>query len=488
MASSRSSRTTDRELAGSEELIYSQQGRALINQLSILIKTAKIYSSDNKSFRIQLDQCYQILETAFAEEGELSLQAQSGYLFFCGVRIRHDVRGFAASKHLQELFHKLDISGFVFATRTAVEELEQATLLVNTAESQGLHGFEKLQERFDSSQIESIAPLPPVTEQREEMTDDREKRSFAKRTFFYAVNNLKTVTDMVSNGRQVDAARTKRVIHSLVDQILSDESYLLELTALKSHDQYTFLHSANVCIYSICLGARLNLTKAELSLLGFAALFHDIGKTRLPLEILNKPSDFNNQDWEVMRMHPIYGVLAIARSLPFDERSCRAMTVSLEHHYNLDGTGYPETSFRRSLNLYSKIVAICDVFDAMSSGRVYRKNPVSPEHVLRNMIQQAGFKFDKNLLKVFLTAVSLHPPGTIVLLDNRQYALVVGKNPGDLLRPKVKVIGDGKRWFDKGIRLNLADRDPATGQYLRSIAKVVDPRVLNVDCTRFVLE
>jgi HD-GYP domain-containing protein (c-di-GMP phosphodiesterase class II) len=201
------------------------------------------------------------------------------------------------------------------------------------------------------------------------MDEKYRHRQFAQRTFFNAIGNLKTVMTAIGNSRPVSLSRTTRVIHSIVDQVLSDESYLLELTALKDFDEYTFVHSTNVCIYSICLGANLNLTKAELATLGFAALFHDVGKTKLPLQVLNKPSDFTENEWEQMRKHPTYGLLSIAKSMPFDDESCRAMLVAFEHHANLDGSGYPSVDFKRNINLYSKVVAICDVFDAIRDRR-----------------------------------------------------------------------------------------------------------------------
>jgi HD-GYP domain-containing protein (c-di-GMP phosphodiesterase class II) len=209
---------------------------------------------------------------------------------------------------------------------------------------------------------------------------------------------------------------------------------------------------------------------------------------RLPLQVLNKPSDFDESEWELMRKHPALGVFTLARTLPFEERSCRAMIVASEHHHNLDGSGYPALKRRRSLNLYSKIVTICDVFDAMTSGRVYRKVPASPEQVLRGMIPQAGYKFDPCLLKAFLNTVSLYPPGTLLLLDRNELALVVGKNANDLLRPKVKIVGTTQRLYDQGIRMNLADRNPQTGDYYRSIVRVAEPQEFQINTARYLLD
>ncbi len=475
-------------LSGAEEATYSQRGKTIINQLSILLKTARVHTPDNDSFKAQLDQTYELCRDSLDEYGEAVVQAHSEYLFFCSVRVRYENEGLTAPDHLRELFQRVGTSGLLMTPDLTKAELERTVLLLNEADRLGDANFDALQSSFDSADIGSIVLLPLVDERSSDEDREREKREFARRTFFYAMNNLKMVSNSMTAERPVDLARTKRVIHSLVDQIVSDDSSLLELTALKTHDQYTFLHSTNVCIYAICLGAQLSLTKAELSNLGFSALFHDIGKIRLPLQVLNKPSEFNESDWELMRKHPALGVFTLAKTLPFEDRSCRAMIVCSEHHYNLDGSGYPVLKRRRALNLYSKIVTICDVFDAMTSGRVYRKVPASPEQVLRGMIPQSGYKFDPCLLKAFLNTVSLYPPGTLLILDRHELALVLGKNPDDLLRPKVKIIGTTQLLYDRGIRTNLADRDPRTGAYYRSIVRVAEPMEFRINTARYLLD
>ncbi len=479
---------TSRQMTASEEAAYSQRGKALVNQLSIFLKTARVHFPDNDTFKTQLEQCYAIVRSCLDEFNEASIQVHTGYFFFCGVRVRYDADGLSAPDHLRELFSAVGISGFLTTSEVTKSELEQAVLLLNEAERQTQMSFEEIQRRFDLAGVATIELLPLTDEDQLDKDKEREKRQFARKTFFYAMTNLKMVANTMTANRPVDLARTKRVVHSLVDQISADDSYLLELTALKTHDQYTFLHSTNVCIYAICVGAKLDLSKTELSTLGFSALFHDIGKTRLPLQVLNKPTKFDDSDWEMMRMHPTYGVLTLAKTLPFEERSCRAMIVTSQHHYNLNGSGYPVLKRQRVPNLYSKIVTICDVFDAMTSGRVYRKIPASPEQVLRSMVLQAEFKFDPHLLKVFLNTVSLYPPGTLLLLDQDELALVVGKNNTDLLRPKVKVIGDTRKFYERGIDLNLAERDPRTGDFRRSIVRVVEPQEVRVNVARYLLE
>ena len=474
-------------LTPAQEASFSKHGTALVNQLRIFLKTARLYERENNNFINQQQALVRQLNDLLAEYGDLTLQVQAGYLFFCGVRLKtaYDIE--SNSGYLLHLFLRLHISGLMINTGVSEENVIVLAKLLNDAEDNGNADYDSLQQQFAKHRLDYIEVLPPVFETSENMDETRRHRQFAKRTFFSAISNLKSVVASIGASRSVDLTYTNRIVHSLVDQVVSNDRYLLELTALRAHDEYTFLHSTNVCVYAICLGSALQLTKAELAHLGFAALFHDIGKTRLPLQILNKPTEFDEAEWELMRKHPTYGVLALAKTMPFDDNTCRAMLVAFEHHFNLDGTGYPLVRFRRNLNLYSKIVAICDVFDALTSGRVYRRDPMSPDHVLRKLLEQAGQKFDPLLVKMFVKAVSVYPPGSLLLLDDQTLGLVIARNSHDLFRPIVKVIGNLNSLFDMAEEVDLSSRNEA-GEFGRHIVRVVDPQELPVNLSNYVLQ
>ncbi|MGB5107692.1 MAG: HD-GYP domain-containing protein [Candidatus Zixiibacteriota bacterium] len=479
--------TVTGQLTPAEEAASSRYGTSLVNHLCILLKTAKIYDRDNNSFVNQLSSLSKLVNELLQLYGDVTLQTQSGYLFFCNVRLRAEYDTDSNAAYLMDLFQNLNISGLMIDVGVSEEQLVEMARILNEAETIAGSDFDSLRRRFSERQIEYIEVLPQVYESSERVDEVRRTRQIAKRTFFSAISNLKSVVTNIGANKNVDLTRTTRIVHSLVDQVVADDRYLLELTALRAHDEYTFLHSTNVCVYAICLGAAMDLSKAELANLGFAALFHDIGKTRLPLQILNKPTEFDEAEWELMRKHPTYGVLAIAKTMPFDEQSCRAMLVAFEHHFNLDGTGYPLVQFRRVLNLYSKIVAICDVFDALTSGRIYRKDPMSPEHVLRTMMDQAGHKFDPLLLKVFIKTVSVYPPGSLLLLDNRSLALVVARNSHDLFRPVVKIIGNMNGLYEMAEEVDLS-RHNEVGQYVAQIVRSVEPQELPVNLSNYILQ
>ena len=474
-------------LSLAEELVYSERGRELVNQFHIMLRTAKLYEPSNNNFKRQLQQTCEIVDRLREQFGELVLQVRRGYYYLSGVRIRQNVSGLNAARELLEFIENLGISGFIFAASfTGAQMAAVVRALVSLEEIENCD-YDMVVSRFQSERVESLIPLPPV-EDEEDADDDTQKRKMARKIYLYAVANMKSLVEQINRDRPVNLMRTQRVVQKIVDQVVSDDSFLLELTALKTHDQYTYQHSTNVCIYSVALGTRLELNRVELARLGVAALFHDFGKTKLPIELINKPSELSADEWTSIRRHPIYGALSIAASFPFDERCCQAMLVAYEHHLNVDGTGYPATSKQRLPGLMSRIVAVADCFEAMTSGRAYRREPISPDKALQKMLMLAGTRLDALLFKAFVNVVSVYPPGTLLLLDTGEIAVATTQNSNDLLRPKAMLIGNRQGLFEVGQRIDLSERSPDGKSYARSIVTSVDPSRLSVDLGRYLLD
>ena len=161
--------------------------------------------------------------------------------------------------------------------------------------------------------------------------------------------------------------QAKRAIQSIVDLMMSDEASLLGLTTLRCHDQYTHNHSVNVSLLSMALGNRAGYPKVELADLGLAALFHDLGKTNIPMEVLNKPGEFTDDEWKMMRNHPTEGVLGLTSMRSITTLPGRMTAASFEHHMNLDFSGYPKLNAPWKLSMTGRILMIADCYDAMTS-------------------------------------------------------------------------------------------------------------------------
>jgi HD-GYP domain-containing protein (c-di-GMP phosphodiesterase class II) len=228
----------------------------------------------------------------------------------------------------------------------------------------------------------------------------------------------------------------------------------------------------------------MGLDRPRLSELGFTAIFHDVGKVRLPADLIRKPDAFNENDWIQMQRHPILGAKTILRNLKFDIHAARAARGAFEHHINSDFTGYPVLHYeRRKQNLFSKIISIVDTFDALSSGRVYLKKRIPPDEVFKKMRYQMHVKFDPFLLKLFNDIVGVYPAGSLVLLSSHELALVLTNNDDDKARPMVKILGDREALYEKAEWVDLASPD----QMHRGIVRMVDPSRYGIDSRDFIL-
>jgi putative nucleotidyltransferase with HDIG domain len=247
------------------------------------------------------------------------------------------------------------------------------------------------------------------------------------------------------------------------------------LTTLKNYDNYTFTHMVNVSILTMGQARGLGLDGPLLREFGLAALMHDIGKVRTPLEILNKPDKLTDAEFAIMKRHTVEGA-EILRKTP--DIPALAPVVAFEHHLRLDGTGYPNVT-RSSLNVGTMLCSIADVYDAMRSQRAYQQS-FPTERVLEVLKRNNNEQFDRHLVRRFAQLVGIYPVGNLVRLDNGEVAVVMKVYAPDPHRPQVRVL------FDRdGSRLALT-RDlnlwESTDEHpLPAIATPVDPADYRID-------
>ena len=263
---------------------------------------------------------------------------------------------------------------------------------------------------------------------------------------------------------------------------------VLSLSTLRAHDEYTQNHSVNVALLSMALANRVGYSKVELADIGVAALFHDIGKCAVPLDVLNKPGNFTGDEWDLMRTHPSEGVLKLLSSRGIGKVPLRMAAAAFEHHLNLDLSGYPKLKTPWRMTLSSRVIAIADCYDAMTSARVYRREPLSPPAVLKFMLERSGTAFDAVLLKYFVTCVGIVPLGTLVLLDTAELGVVVqpAATKEDSARPVVRVICDASGApLEPPVDVDLREKDPS-GRHLRSIVRLVDNTEYRLETSHYL--
>ena len=230
----------------------------------------------------------------------------------------------------------------------------------------------------------------------------------------------------------------KNVVDDITSELVLNEEILVNLVSLKSTSSYTYEHSVNVSVICIALGKMLGYNKDDLFKLGMGGMLHDIGKTLIPEEILNKPSSLTDHEYEVMQQHPELGFKYLQE---IDSISPLSRIVVFSHHERVDGSGYPRGLAGKEIHEFARVAAIADVFDALTSDRVYRnKWPTykAAEYIMNNTEKL----FDYTLVKKLLPQISFYPNGSEVILSNGYRALVKDQNVGFPTRPIVRLIED----------------------------------------------
>jgi putative nucleotidyltransferase with HDIG domain len=229
------------------------------------------------------------------------------------------------------------------------------------------------------------------------------------------------------------------IVASFVDIVARDDVALMGMTALRNHDEETCHHSVNVGILSLLIGFHLGLDRSLLSTLGLAALLHDIGKVRIPREVLTKPGRLTPEEQQVVRRHAVLGA-HLLRNLSGQARL--AMLAAFEHHANYDLSGYPAITTKRVPHLVSRVVQIADYFDAMTSARRPYRRALLPSEAIREIGRGIGTLYDPVLARVFIQVMGLYPVGSVVELDTGALGVVVRPGERDVARPVVRVLKD----------------------------------------------
>lgn len=304
----------------------------------------------------------------------------------------------------------------------------------------------------------------------QEMKAAREVRTRARKF-------IDAVFEDVRQGRRPDLREVKEVISGLVDSIVRNPDAQMCLTLLKKRDEYTAQHSVNVCVLTLAFGRHLGLPPGELNLLGMGALLHDIGKLRTPLEILNKPARLTPEEFARMKEHPGHGreILEGIPGIP-----PQVIDIAFGHHERLQGHGYPRGLAGDDISTWSRIVAIVDVYDAITSDRPYHDG-LSATEALTKMYGWRERDFDPALMEQFIQCIGIYPIGTLVELTSGEVGVVITVNPQLRLRPKVMLALNekGEPYYPARIVDLALFVDREEGPY--AISRVLEPGSHGID-------
>jgi putative nucleotidyltransferase with HDIG domain len=295
----------------------------------------------------------------------------------------------------------------------------------------------ELEQELQASVAEDEAPIPAAA-LAEELARARKLHG----------ETQKLVRGMMSDirlGKQIEVEQCEPLVDGIFNSIFRNPDALLPLSQVKTRDEYTFQHSVSVSALAVAFGRALKLPRAEIREFALGALLHDVGKARVPDGILNKPGKLSDAEFIVMKTHAEHGseVLAQARG----KISKIALDAAGEHHERYDGTGYPRGLKGDAISKHGQMMAIVDVYDAITSVRVYHQG-MPPTDALRKLFEWGKFHFNPALVQAFIKSIGIYPAGSLVRLDSGQLGIVKEINPDKLLQPVVKVIFHiGKNYY-----------------------------------------
>lgn len=463
-------------------------GRKVLTAFYAALRALKLYPLENTAVQQALTDLNTLITAIIQEEGGLELRVVGDFFFLNEVRLRLDLSNYSTFGSFARTLKDQGLGALEVLPGVKVGEWASfLSLFLRSPESEA--PYTDFMSRMSGAPILHIQVLPE-SEVQEPGTEEEEALHAAKRTYAQSVKVAKDALTDMRMKRAVNVRRVKRTVQGIVDQVLADESSMITMTTLRDYDEYTFTHCVNVSIFSVIIGQRLKLSRLQLYELGMGALFHDLGKSRIDLDIINKPASLTEEEWFHLQQHPTEGLLALFHLHGFQDVPYRQMLMAYEHHMKTDLTGYPKNRRDRKPTLFSRIVSVADAFDAGTSIRSYQYQPSPPDVVLKEMRDSPERGFDPVVVKALINATGVYPIGTLVILDTMEMAVVSGVNedPDRLHQPTVKVISDalGVPVSEHTI-LDLSRMDPATGKPVRSIIKTADPQRYGIMVSDYLL-
>jgi HD-GYP domain-containing protein (c-di-GMP phosphodiesterase class II) len=371
------------------------------------------------------------------------------------------------------------VGGFTILGGLAVGEFVDFLYLLNQSR-ESLEERGGLRRLLEEKEIVNIVIDEPGTW--EEKTREIKERHSAREEYFDAVDVIRELADQVMGDRRLSVSKANRVVGVMLNRVGENRSAVLGLATIKSYDEYTSFHSVNVLILSLALGSMLPLDRSALMILGTGALLHDLGKITIPQSILNKSGPLTSQEWEMMQGHPVKGADILMTQPGVHPLS---VMVAYEHHARYDLAGYPGVEHKERIGLFSRIVEVCDVYDAMTSARPYQKAR-TPDQAMRVLVKDMGTAFDPLMVKVFIDMMGLFPVGTLVRLATGEVGVIYEPGEGDAMWPQVKVIRDPEGGEVEPRIVDMLHLKEKIGETGRAILETIHPEALGIDVKEYL--
>jgi HD-GYP domain-containing protein (c-di-GMP phosphodiesterase class II) len=451
------------------------EAKATFQYLAAVMKNATLYPEAHPSLLSSAEKLLSKIEELLVDRKEVSFYLVGGELFF----ETHSVPIDQGQALLMEQFVSREIGGIVFKPGITQTEIVKFASLMNQ-EPALFTSTEAVRAMLVREQISHVELHRAIIVDKKTGSAIKDGKK-ASTNFMGAVDSVKDMIESVRQEKAVNMRKMNTTVQSMVDDILENRDAFIGLTSIKMYDEYTFAHSVNTAILAISLGTFLSLDKNQVAVLGVSGLLHDIGKTSLPHQIINKPGKLTDDEFGIIQQHPVEGALVLSDIKGVTKM---AMVAAFEHHQHGDHKGYPQVEGKANKHLFSKIVSLADSYDAITAARVYYSARTPPDQAIRILLKNRQGAFDPILVKAFVNMIGLFPVGTIVKLDTDEVGLVVHQTR-DLMRPRVLLLTK----FDGSEKESSADvslLETARGKYTRSIVGTIDPNAANINVKQYI--
>ncbi|MBE4907397.1 HD-GYP domain-containing protein [Bacillus luteolus] len=245
-----------------------------------------------------------------------------------------------------------------------------------------------------------------------------------------------------------------KVIRSVVHEVKNNKDLITLLSEVYTYDNYIFTHSLNVTLYTLAIGTQLKMSEKQLEILGIGAILHDVGKMTVPIDILMKPGRLTLEEFETIKLHTEHGFEILRRmpTVPLVAAHC-----AFQHHERIDGSGYPRGIKGPEIHEFAKVMAVADVFDAVTSNRVYR-SAMLPHEGLEILYSGVGNLFDTKIVEAFRKAVVIYPVGLTVYLNDGRKGIVSKQNQGLSERPVIRILEESGRDLENPYEVDLKQK------------------------------
>ena len=412
-----------------------------------LLRGVTVYPKSHPLVSGALDVIMEAIRGGLKAGDSLILAVNRGYSFVNANRVEVTAENYAFIRLLVQAFDDLGLGEVEFlpgsVTRDGLHRFFRILAMHRGS-------FDGLLSRMDEEGVGGIFVRPCL------QVPGGNIRDRAKKLYFQTLILIKRYFE---GEKSASLVKIKAVAAYLADLLRRSEETLIGLTVIKNYDDYTYNHCLNVAILSLGLALRLGMSKKLLVSLGTGALVHDIGKVRIPAEIINKPGILTEDEWKVVKRHPVEGLAFLLRRWGISRETARMFPAVLEHHLGMSFSGYPEFMRRKAPGFLARIIHIADFYDAVTTPRVYNKSPFSPVEAMEFLMDHSGDRFDPVLVKAFVQMMGFYPVGTVVRLSTGEWAMVVEK-PSEAVpldRPVVAVVADDRGVPLRPRRLDLSE-------------------------------